>query len=331
MKRFWSAIVLGMAAMACAPAWAQSCSASASAMDFGGVSPIRLAAVDAMGSVAVTCQWPPQAGSSRAYAHVCLSLGSGTSSTSLNPRYLANGGQTMRFNLYRDAARSQIWGSVLNILVNSPIAVPALRNPSASSGGTARTTVSYYGRIAANQPSVPLINGVASTYLDNFSGVHTALSVSFDNSSGTPACSVLPVATFPFVVQAQVINDCTISATDLNFGSVGVLSQALQASSSLNVRCTNGNAWRISLSGGAGGDVLARRMQRVGGSDQVRYQLYTAAARSVIWGDGTGGTSLVSGTGTGQAQTVGVFGTVPAQATPRPGTYSDTVIATVNF
>ncbi|GAB3338074.1 hypothetical protein GCM10027565_36630 [Bordetella tumulicola] len=63
----------------------------------------------------------------------------------------------------------------------------------------------------------------------------------------------------------------------------------------------------------------------------MRYQLYTSSARSVIWGDGTSGTAAVTAAGSGLAQTLTIYGSVPAQSTPTPGTYRDTIIATISF
>ncbi len=47
--------------------------------------------------------------------------------------------------------------------------------------------------------------------------------------------------------------------------------------------------------------------------------------------DGTSGSSTVSGTGTGTSQTIPVYARVLPQSTPTPGSYSDTIIATVTF
>ena len=74
-----------------------------------------------------------------------------------------------------------------------------------------------------------------------------------------------------------------------------------------------------------------RTLLRQGGGGAVNYQLYTDSARSIPWGDGTAGTSMVTGTGSGNAQTINVYGQVPAQATPAPGSYSDTITATIVF
>ncbi|GAB5101270.1 spore coat protein U domain-containing protein [Caballeronia sp. HLA56] len=49
------------------------------------------------------------------------------------------------------------------------------------------------------------------------------------------------------------------------------------------------------------------------------------------WGDGNSGSTTVSGTGNGATQTIPVYSRVLPQPTPPPGSYSDTVVATVMF
>ena len=66
-----------------------------------------------------------------------------------------------------------------------------------------------------------------------------------------------------------------------------------------------------------------------GAGDSVIYGLYQNAARSVPWG--TANASTLGGTGTAATQTIPVYGRVPGQVTPPPGTYSDTVVATVTY
>ena len=44
-----------------------------------------------------------------------------------------------------------------------------------------------------------------------------------------------------------------------------------------------------------------------------------------------GSAATLGGTGTAATQSIPVYGRVPAQATPPPGTYSDTVVATVTY
>jgi spore coat protein U-like protein len=65
------------------------------------------------------------------------------------------------------------------------------------------------------------------------------------------------------------------------------------------------------------------------GPETITYGLYRDSARSLVWGSLAG--STVSGSGNGTATAHPVYGRVPPQATPPPGTYSDTVVATVTY
>ncbi|TDG02262.1 hypothetical protein E1N52_40630 [Paraburkholderia guartelaensis] len=302
-----------------ARAQAQTCSATASAINFGSVSPITGSAVSATGTVSVTCTWP--AITVTPYAQVCLNLG-GTS-----PRSLVNGTNAMQYNLYQDAAHSLVWGS---IYYGTPPISLTLTKPAAGTSATQNVTV--YGQIAGSQPTVPTVSNSSTAYSQTFGGNTTSLNYAF-YLFGAPSCASITTngGTFPFSVSATEINNCNISATNLGFATASVLTSPVTATGSITAQCTNGDAWRIALNGGSSGNVAARTMQRSGGGAAVTYQLYTDAAHASAWGDGTSGTAMATGTGTGNPQTVTVYGVVPAQATPAPGGYSDTITATISF
>ena len=40
---------------------------------------------------------------------------------------------------------------------------------------------------------------------------------------------------------------------------------------------------------------------------------------------------MATGSGSGNQQVITVYGQVPAQSTPAPGSYSDTITATISF
>ncbi|MFC5743890.1 spore coat U domain-containing protein [Dyella tabacisoli] len=300
-------------------AHAQSCSAVATSINFGTVSPIALSAVAATSTVTVTCTWPLV--SLTPSALVCLNLGT------TSPRSMVNGANSMQYDLYQDAAHSLLWGSTAN--GTTPISL-TLAKPLV--GTTVNQVVTFYGLIAANQPTVPSVANGNTVYSQNFSGALTALNDVF-YLLGSPTCASLstPASTFTFTASATVTNNCTISTTNVAFGSTGILSGTLTATGSISARCTNNDAFEISLNGGNSGNVAARSMPRQGGGGAINYQLYTDAPRSIVWGDGTAGTSMVTGTGSGNIQTINVYGAVPAQATPMPGNYSDTITATIAF
>jgi spore coat protein U-like protein len=313
------ALVLCLLLLASGRVHAETCTATASSINFGNVSPIAGTAVAGTGTVSITCTW--SAVTLTPSVEVCLNAGA------TSPRTMSNGSNTMQYDLYQDNAHSVIWGSVYNS--TTPISVQ-LNKP--ATGTTASTTVTYYGLIAANQPTVPTVNNSSTVYSQSFAGNQTSLNYGFYVLLA-PTCASLttPDGTFPFTASATVVNNCLISATNVNFGTAGVLSSSLAAAGSISALCTNGDAFRISLNGGASGNVAARALQLQGGGGAVNYQLYSDSAHSIPWGDGTVGTSMVTGTGSGNAQSISVYGQVPAQATPAPGSYSDTITATIVF
>lgn len=296
---------------------AQTCTASPSALSFGNVSPIALSVVNATGSITVQCTWPSV--TLTPSVQVCLNMGGTT------PRYMTSGANQLQYNLYQDGGYSIPWGS--SALGTTPISL-ILNKP--LTDVTASATVNFYGQVSSNQPTVPTTGNVSTAYSQLLS--QTSLNYGFYLLIG-PTCASLTTSggSFAFTASATVINNCLISATNIAFTSTGVLSSALSATGAVTARCTNGDAYQITLNGGSSGNVSARQMQRSGGGGAVNYQLYTDAGHTQAWGDGTGSTAVTTGTGTGNAVSIQVYGLVPAQTTPMPGSYSDTITATISF
>jgi len=83
----------------------QSCSVSATALTFGSYDPSSATARDSTGTITVTCT-ATVLGISASW-DILLSTGS---SPSFTPRRMFNGGNSMQYNLYTNAARTQVWG-----------------------------------------------------------------------------------------------------------------------------------------------------------------------------------------------------------------------------
>jgi spore coat protein U-like protein len=135
-----------------------------------------------------------------------------------------------------------------------------------------------------------------------------------------------------FDVTLTIQAGCEVtSPNDLDFGTVSFLDTAITADVQFQIRCSTGTIGTISLDDGDGssGSIATRTMEN--GANVVNYSLYTTAAYSTIWGDGTGGSSTVSHTGTGVQETLTIYGQVPSQATPPPELYRDTVTITATF
>lgn len=134
-------------------------------------------------------------------------------------------------------------------------------------------------------------------------------------------------------VNATVTANCTVSTSALNFGSVDTLSASpVDGSGGISVTCTNGTGWTAAadIGGGSGASFASRRMSQ--GANLLSYNLYTDAARSNVWGDGSGSTVTIGNTGTGAVQNVTVYGRIPGSQSSAPaGAYADTVSVTVTY
>ncbi|GAB7524450.1 hypothetical protein PBS_34370 [Paraburkholderia sp. 2C] len=82
------------------------------------------------------------------------------------------------------------------------------------------------------------------------------------------------------------------------------------------------------MNAGTPGDTSTRRLG-FGGS-YIAYDLFQDAAHSDHWGN-TVGTDVYTGTGSGSSQAISVYGSLAAGTVPAPGTYSDTITATLTY
>jgi len=143
------------------------------------------------------------------------------------------------------------------------------------------------------------------------------------------AAAQAQVATANLGVQIIITGGCAVqNVVGVNFGSVPLLTSNIDTTGSFDVVCTSGIPYSISLNGGGGGTVNARRMAL--SSTFIGYQLYSDPARSQVWGE-TLNVDRVIGTGSGTAQPQTVYARVPPQTTPAAGTYTDTVTISVNY
>jgi spore coat protein U-like protein len=133
---------------------------------------------------------------------------------------------------------------------------------------------------------------------------------------------------------------CTVATVAVNFGTYNPQSATnTTANGTLNITCTSFIVGLISytmkLSTGGSGVYTNRHM--INGSTPLLYNLYTSAAFTSIWGDGTGGSVQgtdsnlpVSSIPTLRAYTV--YGSMTAlQTSAIAGTYTDTVVVTVTY
>jgi spore coat protein U-like protein len=139
--------------------------------------------------------------------------------------------------------------------------------------------------------------------------------------------------TATFSVTANIVDACDVQATNHAFGAYSPASStALDATSPLSVYCTAGTAYSLAMNVGTGGGAFTGR-KMLSGSNEIVYNLYTSAARTTVWGDGSGATATVSGTGVGllTAATHTVYGRIGVNQDANPGSYSSTITVTLTF
>jgi len=74
-------------------------------------------------------------------------------------------------------------------------------------------------------------------------------------------------------------------------------------------------------------------MKRAGGSDLLDYNLFTTSSRVTVWGDGTAGTMAMQTqqkVRSGKPETMNIYGRIPAGRDVSVGSYTDTLVVTVN-
>jgi spore coat protein U-like protein len=120
------------------------------------------------------------------------------------------------------------------------------------------------------------------------------------------------------------------TVTGVSFGTYDVFATSPNAATgTIEILCTPGiGTWTLTLSSGNSPSFPGRYMLQ--GMEPLNHNLYTDAGATLIWGDGTGGTTYVTGSGSGHF-TFTVYGLLPAGQDVSPGTYTDTITITLTF
>jgi spore coat protein U-like protein len=125
---------------------------------------------------------------------------------------------------------------------------------------------------------------------------------------------------------------CTIATTAMNFGTYSVFSATpTDTTSTFTADCgANDVNVFINFSKGSSSTYTPRTLRN--GSEVLNYNIYADAARTLIVGDQTGGTVHYTSSRPGDPpQTLTLYGRIPAGQDVAVGTYTDTVLATINF
>jgi len=157
------------------------------------------------------------------------------------------------------------------------------------------------------------------------------VALAFAGGGSTKATAA--TATANLGVSATVTNNCTISTVALAFGSydpVGANAAAnLDGTGTVVVACTKGASATIGLGLGSNASGSTRRM--VDGTNFLTYELYNEATRTTVWSEAGSGLLSTGVAPSKAARNFTVYGRVTSNQDVEAGSYSDTVVATVNF
>ena len=187
---------------------------------------------------------------------------------------------------------------------------------------------------------------------------HSRLDYRFIPQHGAPLnLALLLLSLWTFIPQtAWAASSCrangnltvTVTGTGVTFGSYDVMSAAATPGTgtvTVLATCQRANLpftvnYSIALNAGGSGTFTPRSM--TAGASNLQYNLYTSAALTTIWGDGSGGTQTVSdqingtcsrsgGRNCSGSQSDTVYGNAPAMQNVVAGSYADTITITVTF
>lgn len=239
-----------------------------------------------------------------------------TATTGLTLKNTTNTALTIPYTLSQLGGGSYTQGLLL-IDLNGTNAVALLSNNNATISMRITT------QVGANVPAGTYTDSITVNwnYANICEGVAVGNACVGNNRSGDVDRTI--------IVQLVVINDCTITAPDINFGAAPLPSAFPTVSQSISLNCTKGMTFTVGLD--PGGYINGTRRQMASGANRLQYNIFKGDAS--VWG--SVGTARVSGLPAADGltlQTIPYTATVyPDQPNPPAGAYSDTIKVDVQF
>jgi spore coat protein U-like protein len=278
-----------------AEAGISSCSVSSSGIVFSPYDSQTKAAVDGTGTITVTCTG--DGGSNNLSLNI-----TGGNTGSCTSRQMRSGANGLDYQIFREASRANAFcdsGGRLDF------------NMDFTTGATQTQTFTMFGRVLSGQN--PLYTVAAYT---------DSVTIAVKRGGSTQATTTATIT-------GSVAAICSVSAGTLGFGAYS--GAAVNATAAVSVNCSNGAGYQVGMGGGSNQSGSSRRMAGPSAS-RLAYELYSDPARVTPWGDGSAQLgSRRSGTGSGGAQSLTVYGRIPAGQSPAAGSYSDSVVVTIEY
>jgi len=248
---------------------------------------------------------------------ICLELGSGTAGLVGNLRALQGAGAPIAYQIYRDAARSQVFG-----LAPDHAEFTTTLAGNITSTQLINTGISFYGRIFAGQTFIANIGGAQS----RFGNLDFLLRYSdYAPGEAAPDCASRTgtlISVGSANIQVRVQTRCAVSVNQT------LLTQNVDSTGRIGVSCTAGVPYTIAINDGLHAQGTQRRMRY--GNSLINYDLFREASHTQRWGSDAAERQARIGNNPNVNYTV--YARVPGgQPAIPPGDYKDTVLVTVDY
>ena len=133
-------------------------------------------------------------------------------------------------------------------------------------------------------------------------------------------------------IPARAAESCAIFTwSGVAFGTYNVLNPAPVDTTGLLILTCNDEARNVTVDLSRGNAPTFNPRFLRNGTSQLNYNLFMDAAMTTIWGNGTAGTSQFSQVDPAGIVLLRIYGRIPALQDLPAGSYTDTIVATVNF
>ncbi len=105
---------------------------------------------------------------------------------------------------------------------------------------------------------------------------------------------------------------------------------ATTTSQTAKFHCDNDVNITVGIGKSSTSGTIATRQMSAGGTDRLNYNIYKNAGFSVLWGDGTAGTTGLVVSTNNQNASVPIFGKIDPGQNVSVGNYADTVVLSVS-
>ena len=136
----------------------------------------------------------------------------------------------------------------------------------------------------------------------------------------------------------EVMAGCSVNASSIGFGAYDTFSNTPRDSSgSISVNCTSEVVKaNVTMSASSTSGTFNPRKMKGTGADRLDYNIFIDGSRTVIFGNGTGGSSLVdlkrpTGKPAPWGQNISFYGRIFPGQDVSPGEYSDNLTVTINW